>query len=282
MVTFAFTFLILLSDSTPTVIVESSQQLFQSAFCLSSAPDGRLFVLDQKKHSVYEISSGDTISRTIGGQGWGNYEFDVPTDVSSSFLLDVYVVDRNNKRIQRFDKQLNYLQTFDERTFQQIDGRFQPHSCALSSQGDLFIVERDGNRILKLTPRGSIEREFGTYKEGKGALTNPRDIDVSAKGEVVVLDRSSIVVFDLYGNFLRRIALSDTDDWKSVHVSPQVTLAVSPSKIVIIYSDSDSSSIIVPSFIIGATILEPFADALIQNDTLIIITATTLYRCSIP
>ncbi len=281
MIIAVLTVLTLLTDSA-AVVVQSSLHLFQSAFCLSSAPDGRLFVIDQKKHSVYEISSGDSISRTVGGQGWGNYEFDVPTDVASSFLLDLFVVDKNNNRIQRFDKQLNYLHTYDERSLPHIEGRFQPQSCALSSLGDLFIIERDGKRILKLTPRVSLEHEFGTYKEGKGAIADPRDIDVTANDEVVVLDKSSIVLFDLFGNFLRRIVLSGSDDWRSVHVSPQAMLAVSSSKIIVFYSDPESSRIIVPSFIIGAKINEPFADALILNDTLIIITATTLYRCSIP
>lgn len=279
---FALCYILLsFSDSTINVIVESSEQLFRSGISLSQTTDGKIFVVDQSNNSLNEISPNNTIARTIGGKGWGNYEFDLPSDVASSFLLDVFVVDKNNRRIQRYDKQLNIVQTYDETMFTDLTGRFQPRASALSSQGDLFIVEDDGKRIIKSTLRGKVEREFGLFNEGKGALSEPKDIAVSFTNEIFVLDKQTIKIYDIFGNYLRTIPLSKEEHWKSINLSDELVIVVSSSHIEIISSDLQERRTIVPSSIIGAsmTTKAPFVDALFLQNTLIILTETTIYRC---
>ncbi len=274
------TYMLLLSDSTAAVVVESSQQLFGTAVSCSSSPDGMLYVVDQKNNVVHQISPSNAIVRTIGGKGWGNTEFDLPLDVSSSFLLDHFIVDGNNQRIQRFDKQFNFLQTYDESSITQIKERFKPRACAVSSLGDLYVIEQDGNRVIKISPRGVYEREFGTFKEGKGALVEPKDIAVTMNDEIVVLDNECVIVFDRFGNFLRKISLSGNDEWRTITVSDNILCVVSPQRISMINLESTEQRTIIPQSILGAVITEPFTDVSIQNSTLIILTPTTLYRCT--
>lgn len=281
MITAFLAFFFFLSDSTVTVVVESSQQLFGSAVSCSLAPDGMLFVVDQKKNTLHQISSSNTIVRTIGGKGWGTTEFDLPLDVSSSFLLDLFVVDGNNQRIQRFDKHFNFLQTYDELSITQMKERFKPRACAVSSLGDLYVIELDGNRIIKISPRGVYEREFGTFKDGKGSLIEPKDIAVTMNDEIVVLDKECVIVFDRFGNFLRKIFLSGNDEWRTISVSEDILCLVSSQKITLINIESSEQRTILPQTILGAAIDEPFTDAVIQNSALIILTPTTLFRCSL-
>ena len=278
----ALTFLLLFSDSAATVVVQSSQKLFRSAVCLSSAPNGLLFVVDQKIHSVHQLSSGDSITRTIGGQGWGSTEFDVPSDVTSSFLLDVFVVDRNNRRIQRFDKQFNYVQTYDERSLSQSVDRFQPRACAVSLLGELFIVEMDGRRIVKLSSRGKYLAEFGAHSTvSAGVLRQPIDIAVSSSNEVFVLDQNRLLVYDTFGNYLKQIALSDSSVWQSVTSSDQFIVITSPRLIEIVSSDNTARTSITQSNIINFPSNIEFVDAAIVRGKLTILTKKTLYRCSL-
>ncbi len=276
-----FAFLILFTDSISTVVVHSSQKLFESAISCSSAPDGMLYVADQKKNTVHQVSSSNSIVRTVGGKGWGNTEFDLPLDVASSFLLDLFVVDGNIQRIQRFDKQFNFLQTYNESSIPQLSGRFKPRACTYSSLGDLFVIEQDGNRVVKISQRGVYEREFGTYKDGKGALIDPQDIAVTSNDEIVVLDKESVIVFDRFGNYLRRIPLPEKIEWKTISVSGNILCVVSPLQIILINILSLEQSTIIPQSFIGATINEPFSDVLVQNSTLIVLTPTAIYRCSL-
>lgn len=276
------TFLFFLPDSILTVVVHSSEKLFETATSCSSSPDGMLYVADQKKNVVYQVSSSFSIRQQVGGKGWGTTEFDLPVDIASSFLLDIFVVDENNYRVQRFDKQFNFIRTYDESSIPQLSGRFKPQSCAYSFFGDLFVIEQDGNRIIKIMQRGTYEREFGTYKDGKGALSDPRDIAIAPNDEIAVLDKESIKVYDRFGNYLRRIALPEKNDWKSISISENIICIVSSSKIMLInMSTFEQRSISAQSFI-GTSVNEPFSDAVIQNSALVVLTQTTIYRCLFP
>jgi len=268
-------------DSTATAVVESLVNTFQSATCFSSASNGKLFVIDQKRQSLLRLTAAGKTDKTIGGQGWGNYEFDNPTDVTSSFLLDIYVTDYNNRRIQRYDSRLNFIETINENSLPSSIGRFYPRACALSSLGYLFVIETDAKRILKLNKRYQFEREFGTYKDGKGALTDPKDIAVSQADEIFVLDGTKIIVFDFFGNYTRAIMLPE-GDWKSVQVSRNLLIATSSRSIMIVSIDGSERRELTHSSILGLSTTDDFVDATILNDKLAILTASTLYFCSLP
>ncbi len=58
-----------------------------------------------------EIVKLDTLNnalKSIGGYGWSNSTFDEPVDIYATDLR-VYVTDKNNNRVQVFDKDLNFL-----------------------------------------------------------------------------------------------------------------------------------------------------------------------------
>ncbi|MFA5833702.1 MAG: NHL repeat-containing protein [Bacteroidota bacterium] len=282
MIALTFIFLLVQPDSIQSIIVESSQQLFQKATSISAAPDGKVFVIDQSSNSLYVISQQNSILKTLGGLGWGNDAFDFPTDISSSFLLDILVVDANNRRVQRYDKNFNYIQTYDENILPQSSGRFQPIATATSNQGDLYILDNDGRRVITVNSRGQFEREFGTFADSKGRLIDPRDITVTAENEVIVLDGKTVIIFDRFGNYVRSIKLSSKESWKTINVSGRELIISSSSRIELINLDMNTSITIKHQSLIGSKVEEPFSDALIQGSILIILTQTTLYRCSFP
>lgn len=278
----------------PAIVVQSVLQSFERAAAFTVTANGAIVVIDQSSNSVLYHAVNTNKTKTIGGKGWGNFEFDNPTDVSSSFLLETFIVDFNNRRIQKYDKDLNFVRTYDERNVLNLEGRFYPRACATSSQGDLFVVESDGKRILKINRRSQIEREFGTFKDGAGALREPKDIAVSSADEIYVLDMSSVKIYDVFGNYLRTIVLDSGIQWKNLQVySPrriyQHTVIATSAESVKLYSldgtprmtISHSSTRLGESPLIGVHNKEKFQDACIVNDSLYILTETTLYRCSI-
>ncbi len=272
----------LISTPTQSIVVQSSRKEFQQAGSLTIAPDNSVIVIDQSSNLLVQFADDGVRLKKFGGQGWGNYEFDVPSDVTSSFLPDVFVVDRNNRRIQRFDKHFNYIQSYDERSLQQSVERFQPRSCALSSLGDLFVIEHDGKRILKLSQRGQLYLEFGTYKDGAGALVEPNDIAVSPNDEIFVLDHKTIKLFDVFGNHIRSIRLPDNEQWKNIQVNDTMVIVTSSRSINLYLFDGSFVRAITASSIVEFDDKEEFQDAAMITGSMYILTSTTLYRCFLP
>jgi hypothetical protein len=58
---------------------------------------------------------------------------------------------------------------------------------------------------MKLTTANEIERSFGGLGSGRGKLENPSRIRIDADDHVYILDGATIVVYDVFGNYIRTI-----------------------------------------------------------------------------
>ena len=126
--------------------------------------------------------------------------FDQPADVFAN-PLSVYIADKNNHRIQRFDKDLNFISLLKTRDSDDAAQRFgYPLSAVTSNQGDLFILDSENKRILKFDLFGNFIMNFGGFDAGIYALSRPKKMVVSSSNNLFVLDGKRIVVFDQYGN----------------------------------------------------------------------------------
>ena len=179
---------------------------FSSPKGIAVAPSGLIYVVDTGNNKVKVYSpSGDSL-REIGGYGWGQLEFDQPYDVFAGDGLNIYVADYGNHRIQRFDKNLNYISTLNTRDDDDVSKRFgYPAGITLSRLGDLFLLDTENIRVIKVNSFSTIERNFGGIDAGKGRLTNPRQVGIAGNDLVCVLDQDKIVVYDYFGNFIRTI-----------------------------------------------------------------------------
>lgn len=245
---------------------------------MSATVDHRIVVADQHDNTIKIIGEDNTIMQTVGGKGWGTEAFDLPGDVTSSFLLDLFVTDNNNRRVQRYNKQMQFIQGYSEESVTEA-GRIQPVASATAVTGEFFILEADGKRILRLNPRSVIDKEFGNKTTTEHNIREPKDIAVSNQNEVFVLDGFRVLVFDIYGNFIRTIVLLSTVEWRTLSVSGPWLLVTGLNQIQMFQTETNVEWTIFPSTIIGEKITDPFSDALIMNDRLILLTTTTIYRC---
>ncbi|MBI4547875.1 MAG: NHL repeat-containing protein [Ignavibacteriae bacterium] len=193
-----FCFAILLSDDSLVSIGS-----FQQSVALSVDPSGNIYVIDGGTNEILKFSRAGKLLTTIGGYGWTQLSFDKPMDLIAPNGIDVYIADYGNHRIQRFDRNLNYVSTFSTRDSEQEEQRFgYPRSVSLSKFGALFIVDGENQRILKVNNLTKVERTFGGLSSGKGRLRNPARVRVGENDIVYVQDGNTIVLFDIFGNYL--------------------------------------------------------------------------------
>lgn len=166
--------------------------------------NGRICLLDEEKSTITLFSKDGGKLGEVGGTGWESNQFDAPRGLWARNSIDIFVADAGNHRIQRFDRNLNYVSTLYTRESANPDERFgYPSDVALSRQGDLYICDTENSRILKVSGLSRVERSFGGFDAGRGRLTRPRQVEIGPGDRIYVLDGKRVVVFDAFGNFSR-------------------------------------------------------------------------------
>ncbi len=180
---------------------------FENASAFSLTDNGFVYVADSYSNEIFKFDTLGNLIKFIGGYGWEESQFDEPTDIFAN-TLNVYVADKNNNRIQIFDKDLNFLSDFKNQPNEESElGFAYPVSCAVSGQGDLFVLDSDNSRILKYDLNGNFLQEIGGIDAGEFSVTEPKKLTISADGRIYVLDENLILVYDYYGNGLLKIEI---------------------------------------------------------------------------
>jgi DNA-binding beta-propeller fold protein YncE len=184
---------------------ESTIGNFKGASSFFINPAGIIYVTDSATDEIYMIDTLGVPVRSIGGYGWRESAFDNPIDVFAD-ALKVFVTDKNNHRIQRFDKNLNYNFQISTRESSVEEERFgYPLSAVMSNQGDIFILDSENLRILKFDIFGNFIQNFAGYDYGNYALTNPKQLAISMQNNIFVIDDNVILIFDQFGNGIGRV-----------------------------------------------------------------------------
>lgn len=178
-----------------------------SAFHINGA--GFLFVTDARTDKVCKLDTLGNIFKETGGYGWDASSFDIPSDVFAT-TLNIYVADKNNHRVQRFDKDLNFISSLSTRDNNNKDLSFgYPLSCAVSNQGDLYILDSENKRVIKFDLFGNFVQNFGGYEWGKYALSDPKELAVDPLNNIYVSDGSRFFVYDQFGNGIAEVKTND-------------------------------------------------------------------------
>jgi hypothetical protein len=174
---------------------------FQKASNLVYSSEGYFFISDENENSIIKIDTSGSVQKIIGGFGWENSTFDFPSDLFFA-SLNLFVCDKNNNRIQIFDRFLNFLYQISSEEY-----LIYPQSCAISAQGDLFVLDSDNKRILKYDMFGKLISEIGYFTNGEFSLENPSKIAINGNSDIFVLEENSLLVFDLFGTGKAKISL---------------------------------------------------------------------------
>ena len=179
-----------------------------SAFSITSS--GFIYIADDGDDSLIKLDTLGNIVKEIGGYGWGESAFDTPSDIIAN-SLNVYVCDKQNHRVQAFDKDLNFISELYTRERDNPEERFgYPLSCALSSMGDLYILDSENIRVLKFDLFGNYIQNFGGFDWGIFSLKNPKKLTINSDNSILVLDDSVLVIYDQFGNGKDKINLGNS------------------------------------------------------------------------
>jgi hypothetical protein len=179
-------------------------------------PAGYIYVTDLNTDEIYALDTLGNLMLKIGGFGWRETAFDDPVDVYAD-ALKLYISDKNNNRIQRLDKNMNFnFQIFTMDSDNEAERFGYPLSAVMSNQGDVYILDSENIRIVQFDIFGNFIQNFAGYDYGDFALQNPRQMAVSNKNEIYVIDGNEILIYDQYGNSIKKI--SGKDDFISIRI----------------------------------------------------------------
>jgi hypothetical protein len=139
------------------------------------------------------------INTIIGGLGSANGEFNYPSGVVVA-NSKLYVVDKQNNRIQRFDLLGNFEAKFGSLGTGNNNFKLPEGICTDGS--NLFIVDSANHRIKIHAFDGTYVGEFGTFGSGFYNFNYPTDITYF-ESSLYIADRSNnrIVKYTSYGAY---------------------------------------------------------------------------------
>ena len=192
--------------SAQQYIFEGELGKFSNAASFSINPAGILYISDSDENEITKLDTLGNVLKFIGGYGWQESLFDDPCDIFAN-TLNVYVADKNNDRVQIFDKDLNFLSQIKNSNNSSGDEFRYPSGIGISNQGDLFILDSDNSRILKYNILGKFQFQIGGVDAGRFALSNPKNIAVTFDQKILVIDNDNLVAFDHFGNGILKFNL---------------------------------------------------------------------------
>ena len=164
---------------------------------------GEFYALDQLNNRLIRISKSGNVAGFIGGFGWQEEQFDSPSDIWVT-SLDVFVSDKNNHRIQRYDRELNFISIL-EGSGGIGEGEFEyPDGVAQSARGNLYVSDPFNGKMLKYSREGNFLLEFGGIGYAEGNTIEPGSIGITSNEKVIVADvaRNVLLYYDEFGNYL--------------------------------------------------------------------------------
>ena len=191
---------------------------------------GNLFIADFNNHAIRKITPAGIIT-TVAGNGKAGFSSDggpaskASLNITPAVAVDLsgnlYLCDRENHRVRKVDRR-GIITTVAgngvEATSENIgDGGAaatahlnRPVGLALDRAGNLYIAERNGHRVRKVTPAGIITTIAGTGVAGfngdhadatKAMLHTPRRLTINPTGDV-------LYIADTGNHRIRRIVLT--------------------------------------------------------------------------
>lgn len=128
--------------------------------------DGNLWITDMRNHTVVKFSLEGKVLMALGERGVpGNDErhFNRPTDVAVAPNGDFFVSDGyGNSRVVKFDKSGKFLLSWGSKGAR--EGQFHlPHAVMLDAENQLYVADRENNRIQVFDTEGKFIRQFGGF-----------------------------------------------------------------------------------------------------------------------
>jgi len=178
--------------------------------------DGRIYVPDTYNHIIKIYNPDSTFYNYLGiGWGSGQYQFKEAFGVTISPVNgDIYVVERDNNRVQIFDKFRVFKGYLDNSiTGADFDG---PRGVWVDNSGYVYVSDRDNYRVQVFNSSLVLQYTIGVKNDcgwEYDYLCAPTGITVDKDGRIYIVEQwnNRVQVFDSSGAYLATIG----GDWGS-------------------------------------------------------------------
>jgi DNA-binding beta-propeller fold protein YncE len=149
-----------------------------------AATSSTVYVVDSAQHRVAMYGWDGVQTGVFGSWGYGNGQFDFPTDVVvDESAGEVYVADFFNQRIAVFDLAGAWLRNLAAPANDAGDPIFyRPSGLGLDAQGSLYVVDGALACVVVMDGAGALIDVFG-YRSGSGYWTGEMMVPVDAASD---------------------------------------------------------------------------------------------------
>jgi streptogramin lyase len=169
-----------------------------------------IYVFNSGSNEILKFDETMNLVRIIGEYGDQAGQFNCLKDKGTICGLAVdandnlYVIDKGNGRIQKFDSDGNYLTSWG--SFGTGEGRFtRPIYITVDCKENIIVSDDQSPIIQKFDSTGNFLFHWGSFGEGEGQFQHATGITVDSIGNIYISDyiNRNIQKFDSNGNFLQ-------------------------------------------------------------------------------
>lgn len=157
--------------------------LFNRPADIAFDSDNNIYIADGYGNSrVVKLDRNGNFLKTWGIKGTGPGEFNLVHNIVIDSKNIVYVIDRENKRIQLFDKDGEYLREWNNLG--------NPYGIVIN-KNDLYVTDGITGLILKVDQSGRIIARYGQQGKAVGQFLMPHAITVSDNNILFIADTNN-------------------------------------------------------------------------------------------
>lgn len=169
--------------------------------------------------------------------------FNNPVGVTVDAQGNVYVMDTENYRVQKFDGDGKFVSMWGSEG--SGDGQFSSASSwdtvgrlGVDSHGNVYVLDALNYRVQKFDSNGNYEAQWGSEGEEAGQFLQPFDIAIDQESNIYVCDRirPRIQKFDAKGRFL--LSWGEPGYKDGQFTGEFCTIAVNPSGNIVVADNS--------------------------------------------
>ncbi|MCH7761150.1 NHL repeat-containing protein [candidate division TA06 bacterium] len=169
--------------------------------------EGFLYVSDTGNNRIQKFTGDGKYVTEFGAFGQGEDRLAYPSALATNGI-SLFVADERNERVVQYNRYGNFSGTLlssdgrgDPAPTKKGIGRIFPMGIAISKGNEVFVTDREGDRVIVLDLSGRVRRIFGKAGGRLGDLLDPVGIALDEEGQVYVSDTGNgrVQVFDLFG-----------------------------------------------------------------------------------
>ena len=156
-----------------------------------------LYIAERGNNRVQRITNSGTFVMGWGVTGTAPGQFESPIGIAADASGNVYVVDHDNNRVEKFHVQ----QSGGSWDVQLVttwggtgsgNGQFDaPYGLTLDANGNVWVADGRNHRLQKFDPNGKFLSSFGTYGTGNGQFVTPTWVNFDSSGAFYVAETNT-------------------------------------------------------------------------------------------